>query len=290
MRAALRVGLGAALVAGVALPWCATAAAAAGPAATGATASAVATGPADGLVVVGVGGLLWDDLDRATTPTLWRLVGEGSVGSVSVRTSTGSTCALDGWLTVSAGVQTPASRDRTGSGNGSGAGGQAAPDTATDCPALPAVVRDDATAGAGATVADWASLPAPPVGSDVPSAAPGLLGAAVTQRGACSLAVGPGAAVALADAAGRVGRYAEHPADLTDAELTACPVVVVDAGEVTDTGARRVAQLRTLDRTLDDLVARLPDGWRLVVTGVADTSVRQHELEVALDWTAGRAG
>jgi len=309
VRAVLRVGLGATLVAGIALasglatPWWATAAAAAGPAtttathadsstATGtaastatATATGTAAGTADGLVVVGVGGLLWDDLDRATTPTLWRLVGEGSVGSVSVRTSTGSTCALDGWLTVSAGVQTPASRDRTGAGSGTGE--QPGPDATTDCPVLPEVVRDSAMAGSGATVADWASLPAPPVGSDVPSAAPGLLGAAVTERGACSLAVGPGAAVALADAAGRVGRYAEHPADLTDAELTACPVVVVDAGELTDTGARRVAQLRTLDAMLDDLVARLPDGWRLVVTGVADTSVRQHELEVALDWTAG---
>ena len=61
---------------------------------------------ASDLVLVGVGGLHWSDVDRTTTPTLWRMNTEGSVGSISVHTGSPVTCPVDAWLTISAGRRT----------------------------------------------------------------------------------------------------------------------------------------------------------------------------------------
>ncbi|GAB3843450.1 hypothetical protein GCM10029963_18310 [Micromonospora andamanensis] len=58
---------------------------------------------ADFVVLVGVAGLRWDDVDAERTPTLWRLAGEGSIGSLSVRSARRPTCPVDGWLTLGAG-------------------------------------------------------------------------------------------------------------------------------------------------------------------------------------------
>jgi hypothetical protein len=38
--------------------------------------------PARHVVIVGLSGLRWSDLSPAATPTLWRLAGQGSVGSL----------------------------------------------------------------------------------------------------------------------------------------------------------------------------------------------------------------
>ena len=58
---------------------------------------------ADFVVMAGVAGLRWDDVDPQTTPTLWRMASEGSIGSLSVRSAHRPTCPVDGWLTVGAG-------------------------------------------------------------------------------------------------------------------------------------------------------------------------------------------
>src|SRR5690606_20899356 len=68
-------------------------------------------GPADAapakvpgpVVVVGLAGMTWQDVDARTTPTLWRLAGEGSSGAMTVRVNSRLTCPVEAWLTVSSG-------------------------------------------------------------------------------------------------------------------------------------------------------------------------------------------
>ncbi len=86
--------------------------------------------------LVGTGDLHWTDIDRTATPTLWRLVSTGSVGSVSVRTAGAQTCPVDAWLTVSAGRRTVAPTP--------GASGE---DLPLDCVPMPQVEAS----GTGAT-------------------------------------------------------------------------------------------------------------------------------------------
>ncbi|MGY1753239.1 hypothetical protein [Blastococcus sp. SYSU D01042] len=59
--------------------------------------------PVDRVVVVGVPGLVWTDVDPDTTPNLWAMAEEGSIGALSVRAARGTTCLLDGWATLGAG-------------------------------------------------------------------------------------------------------------------------------------------------------------------------------------------
>ncbi|MEW2359237.1 hypothetical protein AB0881_36120, partial [Spirillospora sp. NPDC029432] len=59
--------------------------------------------PSGRTVLIGVPGLMWKDVGEKATPTLWRLVGQGAGGGLSVRTTKVNTCPTDGWLTLSAG-------------------------------------------------------------------------------------------------------------------------------------------------------------------------------------------
>ena len=58
---------------------------------------------ADRVVVVGVPGLVWTDVDPEATPELWGLAEESPVGAMSVRAARSTTCVLDGWATLGAG-------------------------------------------------------------------------------------------------------------------------------------------------------------------------------------------
>ena len=58
---------------------------------------------ADRVLVIGVPGLTWDDVDPAATPELWELAGESAIGAISVRAARSTTCLLDGWATLGAG-------------------------------------------------------------------------------------------------------------------------------------------------------------------------------------------
>ena len=58
---------------------------------------------ADSVVVVGVAGLTWADIDPERTPELWGLAGESTIGSLSVRGARPTTCILDGWASLGAG-------------------------------------------------------------------------------------------------------------------------------------------------------------------------------------------
>ena len=66
------------------------------------------------MVIVGLSGLRWSDLSPAATPTLWRLAGQGSVGSLVDFAVLPLTCPADGWLTLNSGAR--AQSDHTDAG------------------------------------------------------------------------------------------------------------------------------------------------------------------------------
>ncbi|GAB2463251.1 hypothetical protein [Xylanimonas ulmi] len=238
------------------------------------------------VVVAGVSGLEWSDLDRTRTPHLWSLVAGGDVASISVRTPAQErTCPLDGWLTMSAGSRVTST----------------APDAATEpeggelrCRTRPQIVTDipGEPGPRAAAVLGWGQLTASDAAATGSLGTPGRLGDALAAAGVCSTAVGPGGAVALARSDGSVDRYlpdltdtagasALTSDDLADA-LTACPVGVVDLGDLPDGATERVEALRELDTAVGVLVRSLPGQTRLLVTGIADTPLGPRGLQIAV--------
>ena len=57
------------------------------------------------VVIVGVSGLRWTFADAASTPTLWRLAGQGSVGALVDYAEQPLACPDDGWLTLNGGAR-----------------------------------------------------------------------------------------------------------------------------------------------------------------------------------------
>ncbi|MFL6096299.1 MAG: hypothetical protein ACJ71Y_12685, partial [Blastococcus sp.] len=55
------------------------------------------------VLVVGVPGLTWTDVDPVSTPELWAMAENSAIGSLSVRAARSTTCVLDGWATLGAG-------------------------------------------------------------------------------------------------------------------------------------------------------------------------------------------
>jgi hypothetical protein len=215
-------------------------------------AQAPAAEPARHVVIVGLSGLRWSDVSPAGTPTLWRLAGQGSVGSLVDYAVLPLTCPADGWLTLNSGAR--AQSDHTEAG----------------CGTFPAV----APAGAGAEVPAMGSLISYNKQFDNDPDW-GLLASAAS----CSVAVGPGAALALADSAGHVGSYLPSPSDLTAAVLSRCPLTVVDLGNLGYT--ERTSVLRSADSELARIVAELPAGTTLLVTAPGATTKPPH-LQLAL--------
>ncbi|WP_407320234.1 hypothetical protein UQW22_07185 [Isoptericola halotolerans] len=226
------------------------------------------------LVLAGVAGLQWSDIDADRTPHLWRLVGGGSVASVAVRTLT-PTCPLDAWLTMSAGRRVSS-------------------DAGTECTDLPVPDVPDAEGpGPGAPVP--ATVPGEAdrttTGRTAPTTAPpGALGDLVDDARTCATAVGPGAAVALAATDGSVARYLPDLGLLDAEQVARCPATVVDLGTLPDLAEDRRAAVESVDDQVGELAAMLPDGGRLVVTGIADTPQGPSDLQVAVDWTAPAGG
>ncbi len=217
------------------------------------------------VVVIGVPGLRWDDLDARRTPALWGLAARGSSASLSTRAVPPEglpvTCPAAGWLTVSA--------------------GQRAGTPGPGCAPLPEPVT---TADGGATIPGWSELVA------VQQAGPfkarlGLLADAVTTAGGKIAAIGPGAALAAADRSGRVATYAASPAALPD--LTPYALVVAEAGEITKAwaddsrGQARREAVSAADRTVAEVLAKVPAGSTVLVAGLSDSGSIAH-LHVAI--------
>jgi hypothetical protein len=200
------------------------------------------------VVLVGVGALSWRDVDEST-PTLWALAGEDAAASLTVRSVRRTTCLVDGWLTVSAG-QRAVDAERAW------------------CRPVPRPVLDDGVVSAG----DWERMVAE---QDAYGYAPrmGLLGDALAAAERCATAVGPGAALALAQADGTVDRYLPAVVQVDGAVIDACPVTVVDLGWMPrrESEAQRRQQAVLIDQQLTGLVEVLPADATLLVIGVSDS-------------------
>ena len=273
--------------------------------------SAQAVEPVAPVVLVGVAGLRWTDVSRGTTPNLWHLIGGGSVASINVRTAAPATCPLDAWLTLSAGSRTvsagsAAQADEPAPERDDDNGGEPEARGAAQCTPVPEVRGASGAEPAAATVGGWAQLPETENENEAPAdrteaPAPGLLGEMLSDAGACSTAVGPGAAVMLARENGTVDRYVPSLDALTSVSqpeqtdtlaaggpswgeaLTECPVTVIDAGSLPE-GPERADALDTFDSTLSTLRRNLPSGTRMLVAGIADTPLTQQGLQVVVDW------
>lgn len=187
------------------------------------------------LVVVGAPGLAWSDLDGGDLPSLRAMVDEGAVGSMSVRAVRSRSCAVDGWLTLSA--------------------GRRAADAAGPCRA-PLPVVDD-------RVPRWDAYLAAAAGGSY-DAHPGTLGGELTASGTCVETIGPGAAIGGADPSGVVTAHEpELPASFS------CPVVLVDGGVLPEPGAARTSALGRLDALVAQARAADP-GADVVVAGLGD--------------------
>ncbi|MBD5785903.1 hypothetical protein IF650_06880 [Cellulosimicrobium terreum] len=237
----------------------------------------------DPVILVAVAGLYWNDVSPSSTPTLWSMISTGSVASLSVgRTS----CQTDAWLTLSAGqmVSTAAATPATD---------EPAEDpevAAVECPPLPEPTTD-AAAGqpASATVPGWAELSTPPDATSTTAShlPPGTVGERLAGTGECTTAVGPGAAVMLADASGAVERYEPDLTSLAEGELATCGVTVIDQGELLDAAAGRSTSLDELDEALRRVVDEAPRDARVIVAGVSANPVGEPGLQVVVDWRPG---
>jgi hypothetical protein len=254
-------------------------------AASRATDASEATSPrasaASHVVLVGIGGLRWSDVSPTTTPALWRLAGQGSVGSLVVSGIHPRTCPADGWLTLNAAARVAVPHAAAGS-----------------CPAVPAVTVQPSRGPHGAPPParipsmpslvsyndrfhydpQWGLLAAAPgaegiLGVASTSGAPGPV--ARPDSGRRATAVGPGAALALASRAGQVSSYLPSPAQLTAATLARCPLTVVDLGNLPAAPgpageSARAAAAGAADRKLARIIAGLPAGSTLVVAAPGD--------------------
>ncbi|WP_392542762.1 hypothetical protein [Oryzobacter telluris] len=223
----------------------------AGQGALPASAAAAPSAAADDgrLVVVGAPGLAWSDLEDADVPNLRALADEGAGASLTVRAVRSRSCAVDGWLTLSA--------------------GRRAADVAGPC-------RVPAPVGADGAVPLWDQYLAAASAASY-GARPGTLGTAVDGAGACVEAVGPGAAVGAADRAGSVPHWS---AELPDA--FSCAVVLVDGGTLPDQQPERGQAVGRLDAVVE-AVRRLDPAADVLVVGMGDgdSSVRPRALLAA---------
>ncbi|MEV0157455.1 hypothetical protein AB0H57_27535 [Micromonospora sp. NPDC050686] len=215
---------------------------------------------ADFVVLAGVAGLRWEDVDPQTTPTLWRMAEQGSIGSLSVRSAHRPTCPVDGWLTLGAGNFAAWNGSRTAGG----------------CPASSVTVEQPD--GIGANLPQQEGVVTYNQDRRPWGAVPGSLAESVR----CSVAVGPGAAVAAARPFGRVDRYAsalpKDPAKL----LGSCVLSIVDLGTVSGTDpAGRAEAARRADQELARVLAARPPRSLVLLAGISDTD-QTSRLHVAV--------
>lgn len=205
----------------------------------------------ESVIVLGVGGLTWTDIDAESTPNLAALAEGGSLAELNTNSGRNFTCTLDGWLTLSAGAG--AVSDPYGEN--------------ADCGQVTA--EQISVVDSTATVGDMTDLVT--LNRDLDQGTElGMLAAGTT----CATAVGSGAAYATANSVGRVGDYVPSlPAgdDLT-ATLSECPLTVVDGGVLPNETDARAAALASLDATVGELQEARGEDSAVIVTGVSQVA------------------
>ena len=246
----------------------------------GRTAAAPAAVPGP-VVLLGTGGVGWSDVGP-DEPVLTGLLRQDASGWLADRSVRALTCPVDGWLAVSAGKR---AADRpTGSGQ----------------PACREPRIALTTPGGRANIPDWPAY-LREAAADSYEANPGLLGDTLTGAGRSVAAVGPGAAIAVADARGQVARAwsggtgtsggtggdvnaTALAADVKSALATDPDLLVVDLGGVRDPGRTgaggpgltiafaesKAQQVRALDARLGLVLAQLPASATVIVASTAD--------------------
>jgi hypothetical protein len=214
------------------------------------------------VVVIGVAGLAWGDIRADQTPRLWRMLSGGAAaGAATVPPAPAIGCAADGWLSLSAGQFGYGLRLPLPGG----------PGTCAPMPAIRPTGRESARVTGWSELVDLQSV------SEF-SPRPGRLGQALAERAECATAVGPGAAVALADPEGDVVRY---QATFDDASLD-CPVTIIDGGQVVEPGTGRLNSLARIDRYVDHIMSRTRQDTTVLVQGVTKPPGGAPELAVSL--------
>jgi hypothetical protein len=102
----------------------------------------------------------------------------------------------------------------------------------------------------------------------------GAIPGALAESVRCTVAIGPGAAVAAARPFGRVDRYEPTlPADPAKL-LASCVLSIVDLGTVSgDDGPTRATAARRADAALARVLAARPDRSLVMVAGISDTDL-----------------
>jgi hypothetical protein len=221
------------------------------------------------VVFLGIAGLSWPDITAEGTPALYEMAGSDAAGSLTVRTTRSRTCVVDGWLSVSSGRRATDVIDSDGDGQD---------DRFCRQPPEPAPAQE----GPGAVVPGW-DLLLEQQDENSYNAEIGLLGDRLAEAGVCATAVGPGAALALADSTGRVTAYHPVPGQFDGGLLGQCPITVVDLGGLPNPAPRGSdeatvqAALETrqqvaagIDRLVAQIAEQLPPDTALMIAGLAD--------------------
>ena len=209
--------------------------------------------PGQSLVVVGLGGLSWDDVSAKDTPTFWGLLRDGSAASVSVKSLNLTTCPTDGWSTISAGE----------------AAGPASTSARPKCTPLPTVAGDEKS---GWRVTGFDDIATASRDAEF-RARLGNLGDSFAADKTCVQAIGPGAGLAAATSDGKVAKYAPFQATTLVSDLAQCPVTVVDVGGIDATDpdpTHQVEKINGIERRIELVLDAMPNGADLVVVSLAD--------------------
>jgi hypothetical protein len=214
------------------------------------------------VIVVGVPGLRWADIDAQRTPYLWELSEVSSLGQMSTRSARPRTCPADGWVQLGTGnrARYPMPVEPIEDG----------------CPPLPDVeVEDDG----GARVDRWSAVVAENESLTF-DAVPGLLGQTLRDNAECALASGPGSALGAADESGYVTKWIDDPISLTPSSLRDCALSVVGVPPLSS--ERRLGEMSGLDGTVESIDAMRPANSLLMVLGVSDLPEERAQLHFAL--------
>ena len=215
------------------------------------------------VVLVGISGIRWTDVDAARTPALATLVDEGAVGTLAVRSLRSYACPADGWLAISSG-RLAAAATTTASGS--------------VCDEIPEATD-------GEPVPGWL-LDNDRADEDDRGAQLGAFGAALALEGVSVAAVGGGgAAIAIAGTDGiPVGPVlpTETDPELLEAQISAIAadndLVVVDAGGVRapDAEVSRTEQVRLVDDRIGAVLRGAPPGATVLLASIADDGTTPH--------------
>ncbi|THV26245.1 hypothetical protein [Glycomyces paridis] len=215
------------------------AAALAGAVACLAVAAPVSAAPEDreaaGVVVIGIPGLAWSDIDPEATPHLWGMAGTGASAAMSVRTIGSWTCPEAAWVSLGAGERAGGAAPRDA---------QCVAQSQIPAPeeaggswtvgAWEALIEANSAYNYGArlgSLADAIAISAAEQAEAAEEAAEHGEEAPVAEPGSCVAGIGNGAALAAADTEGRVAFWAPT-LDSLGAAMAACDIVVVDPGVV----------------------------------------------------------